>query len=197
LENVPILLAERGWVVWEGLVPPAAVEALGREVRELHAAGRFRPAGIGRGEQHRVQSEIRGDSLLWLDPAAPTPAQAPLFAAVDRLSRLLNRELFTGIEDAELQYAVYPPGARYRRHVDQFQAGRRRVVTVLLYLNPDWTETDGGALRIHEAHEGRPFVDVPPRAGVVVTFLSERVAHEVLPARRERYAVGGWLRRRA
>jgi SM-20-related protein len=196
MENVPSILAERGWALAEGLLLPEAVEALGREARELYAAGRFRPAGVGRGERHGVHREIRGDSLLWLDPAAPSPAQTPLFEAVERFSAQLNRELYAGIDHAELQYAVYPASAFYRRHVDQFEAGRERVVTLLLYLNPDWTEADGGALRIHEPHEGRPFVDVLPRAGVVVSFLSDRVAHEVLPARRERWAVGGWLRRR-
>ena len=35
-----------------------------------------------------------------------------------------------------------------------------------------------------------------PAGGTLVAFLSDRVEHEVLPARRDRIAVSGWFRRR-
>ena len=61
----------------------------------------------------------------------------------------------------------------------------------MTYLNPDWTEADGGALRLRcDAGD----VDVAPRSGSVV-FLSE-LEHEVLPAMRERLSIAAWLRRR-
>ena len=43
---------------------------------------------------------------------------------------------------------VYPAnGTRYVRHVDN-QAGNGRVLTTILYLNPDWQEAHAGSLRL-------------------------------------------------
>ena len=70
----------------------------------------------------------------------------------------------------------------------------RRAVSVLLYLNPGWRPEWGGELRISDesAPEGR--VDVVPEAGTLVLMRSADVAHEVLPTRRPRQCVVGWLR---
>ena len=43
---------------------------------------------------------------------------------------------------------VYPgAGARYVRHVDN-PDGNGRLLTALLYLNPEWEEGDGGDVRM-------------------------------------------------
>ncbi len=39
-------------------------------------------------------------------------------------------------------------------------------------------------------------IDVMPQAGTFVAFLAADFDHEVLPARRERASLTGWLRRR-
>jgi len=64
-------------------------------------------------------------------------------------------------------------------------------------LNQDWTREDGGELRLHlDAGETGNFEDVLPVGGTLVTFLSARFAHEVLPAKRERLSLAGWFRTR-
>jgi SM-20-related protein len=71
------------------------------------------------------------------------------------------------------------------------------VVSVVLYLNLDWGEADGGRLRLYLERAGEPpFEDVVPEGGTLAVFLSERFAHEVLPAARERLSLTGWFRRR-
>ena len=69
----------------------------------------------------------------------------------------------------------------------------RRSISLLLYLTPpDWrTEVDGGALRVHRQNAAP--LDVEPHAGTLVLFDSASVPHEVLPTRRERTVVVGWL----
>jgi len=62
-----------------------------------------------------------------------------------------------------------------------------------VYLNDAWGDGDGGALRLHLDDGAR---DVAPVGGTLVAFLSDRVEHEVLPAKRERLAVTGWYRKR-
>jgi SM-20-related protein len=66
-------------------------------------------------------------------------------------------------------------------------------VTAIYYANPDWQADDGGALRLHLDGE---LVDVEPRLDRLLVFLSERVEHEVLPARSVRRAVTAWYRAR-
>jgi SM-20-related protein len=103
-----------------------------------------------------------------------------------------------GLFELEAHFAVYAPGAAYPTHVDRLRGDDARVLSVVLYLNADWRAADGGALRLYLEGTGRaPRVDVLPCGGTLVAFLSERFAHEVLPAWRERLSLAGWFRRRA
>ena len=93
---------------------------------------------------------------------------------------------------------------------------RRRAAAVIYACAPDWEQRrDGGCLRCHvgapspagldgdaqaaikaaAAQPGGPpwrFVDVAPLAGRCVVFSATGLLHQVLPARRERYAVTLW-----
>ena len=44
------------------------------------------------------------------------------------------------------------------------------------------------------ADENKEIARILPRAGTLVTFLSEDVPHEVLPPARERASIAGWFR---
>ncbi|MNF01063.1 hypothetical protein D3C80_1999940 [compost metagenome] len=77
--------------------------------------------------------------------------------------------------------------------MDRFRDDDRRAVSVVAYLNTDWQQEQGGALRLHLA-EGEH--DVQPEGGGLVVFLSADLPHEVLPASRERLSLAGWFRRR-
>jgi len=169
-------------------------ERLARRGLALARAGALRPAAIGRGRERQRRPEIRGDLVRWIDPHAPSHVEARVLARVERLRRALNQRLQLGAFTLELHWALYPPGAYYARHVDQPRSGSARVVSLVLYLNEGWSAADGGALRLHR--EGAVPLDVLPRAGTLVVFRSEGLPHEVLPARRERLALTGWLRRR-
>ena len=110
------------------------------------------------------------------------------------LQQTLNRELYLGLAELEWHFARYPAGSFYQRHLDQHRDQDTRAVTVVQYLNRDWTENDGGQLRIYLDAENQ--IDVTPHGGTLVVFLSNRFEHEVLPARRERLSLTGWYRRR-
>lgn len=184
-------LASDGWCVLEGLLADAATAALARECAALHASGELAAARIGR---EKVASELRGDRTRWFEMDAPTAAQRPYVDALDALRIALNRSLMLGLVENEAHYAVYPPGARYARHLDQPQQLQARVVSVVYYLNADWREEDGGALRLY-LDDGSHH-DVVPHAGRMVLFLSHRFEHEVLPATRARMSIACWMRRR-
>ena len=187
-------LERKGWSVAAGWLSPELVTSLAGEVRRERAAGAFRSAGVGRGR--RVETAVRGDEILWLDEASASPARRAVLGCFARLREAVNRELQLGAVELELHFAVYPAGAAYAVHVDRFRDADSRVLSLVLYLNEAWSEADGGALRLYLGAEPQ-FIDVVPRGGTLVVFLSDRFPHEVLPARRERLSLAGWFRRRA
>lgn len=194
-EHIARDLAADGFSIDPDFVPPGECARLARRGRALWRRGALRAASIGRGAERVQRPEIRGDSVRWIDPADATRGEVTLLARVEKLRGALNRSLQLGAFDLELHWALYPPGAHYARHSDRLRGSRARVVSLVLYLNEAWQPRDGGALRLYlGAHATR---DVAPRAGTLVAFLSDRFEHEVLPARRERLSVTGWLRQRA
>lgn len=174
-----------------GFPDAAACDALREDALRLHRDGALAEAAVGRGNMRNPGSGIRGDRTLWLDDPRCGPAARAHLQALDALRLALNRRLYLGLRSQEAHFALYPPGAGYARHRDRFRDSDARVVSLVTYLNPVWDDADGGQLRVQLA-DG--VVDIAPRAGTTVCFLSE-LEHEVLPARRERLSIAAWLRR--
>jgi SM-20-related protein len=185
-------IAREGVAVVPGFLDDAHVVRLRDRVSRLDAEARFVPAGIGRATA-QVHVGIRGDRIHWLELPSNDASEDGLARALDHVRREVNRGLALGAFDLELHYAIYPPGKGYARHRDRFRDDDARVLSCVVYLNDGWREVDGGALRLHLDAGPR---DVTPQGGTLVAFLSDRVEHEVLPARRERLAVAGWFRHR-
>ncbi len=190
-------IAEHGWAVQPEFLEAGEILAWSLEVLDSFRDGAFRLAGVGRGERHRVRPAVREDHVRWLEAPGGTPCERRYFELMELLRLTLNRELTLGLFELEAHLALYPPGARYRCHLDQFQNEENRILSVSLYLNPDWGADDGGALRVYLGEpESEPFEDVLPAGGTLACFLSGRFHHEVLPSRRERLSVTGWFTRR-
>jgi SM-20-related protein len=187
-------LAERGYAIAPHALPSGLVQSLRTRVLSMDHAGDLRAAGIGRAAGRSDRPDIRGDRTAWLDDAPGDPAEREFLAWLDALRLRCNRELMMGAADVEAHYAIYPPGARYARHRDRFRDDDARVLSCVLYLNDAWDADDGGELVLHV---GKRTVEVKPAGGTFVAFLSAGVEHEVLPSRRERLSLAGWLRRRA
>ncbi|WP_166358474.1 2OG-Fe(II) oxygenase [Pseudomonas akapageensis] len=186
-------LATRGWSQQNIFLPESLTRELAAECRKRAAEGELAPAAVGRGPAQEIREGIRGDHIQWLEPGQ-TDACDRYLDLMDSLREALNRGLFLGLEDYESHFALYPPGAFYRKHVDRFRDDNRRVVSAVVYLNQAWLPEHGGELRMH-LEEGVHH-DVTPTGGCLVVFLSGEVPHEVLPASRERLSLTGWFRRR-
>lgn len=186
-------LAERGWSLQSSFLPQALTLELAAECRRRDTEGALAPAGIGRGEAMEVREGIRGDHILWLEAGQSAVCDRYL-VLMDELRQSLNQSLFLGLEEFECHFALYPPGAFYKRHIDRFRDDDSRFVTAVAYLNPDWQEGEGGALRMYFADGSQ--LDIPPLAGSLVVFLSGDFPHEVLVTQADRLSLTGWFRRR-
>ncbi len=171
--------------------PPALRDALRDDLRRLQADGGLAPAAVGRAAGRARREDIRADSTCWLDDPRCGEAARRFLADLGEVRTQLNRQLFLGLRSVEAHYAAYPPGGGYARHRDRFRDSDARRVSWVTYLNADWSDEDGGALRLWR--EDGTTVDLPPVGGSVC-FLSE-LEHEVLPARRERLSIACWMRR--
>lgn len=164
-------------------------DALREDLRRLHASGGLSPAAVGRSDGRTLRNDIRADVTRWLDdPRCGAPA-VEFLKRLDHVRAMLNRSLFLGLAECEAHYAAYPRGGGYARHRDRFRDSDARVVSWVTYLNTDWGEDDGGALRLYL---GGTSIDLPPASGSIC-FLSE-LEHEVLPAMRERLSIAAWFR---
>jgi SM-20-related protein len=190
-------IAAQGWAVSQEFLPAEDLAGLAREAKALWASGKLKEAGVGRGAGLSIRPDIRGDYIAWLEPADLTPIETRYWAEMEKLRLELNRELFVGLRELEAHYAVYPPGAGYRKHLDRFATSDERAISCTLYLNPAWRREDGGALSIY-LHEDDPeaMAEIYPQAGTFVAFRSDTIYHEVSPAARDRFSLTGWFRRR-
>lgn len=193
LLSIADALAEHGWSVTDSVLPVEVLHDLERRCRSLWDSEALRPAAIGRAGDQQVLPEVRGDHIRWLDDCSPDAAQSAYVEAMSTLRHTLNRTLLLGLDSYEAYYALYPPGAGYRRHLDRFKDNPLRTVSAVLYLNSRWQPGDGGELRLHLPGGS---VDVAPRAGTLAVFMSDSILHEVLLARRDRASLVGWFRRR-
>ncbi|MDF2158300.1 2OG-Fe(II) oxygenase [Algoriphagus sp. CAU 1675] len=196
LERIASEIYEKSYVVVDDLVDEIFRKALLDEQTDLLESGKFRKAAIGTGENKQVRPEIRSDEVLWLEQDNLSPLQSAYFDLVDQIRLTLNRRCFLGLKSFEAHFARYPIGSFYKRHLDQFQQVPYRIVTVIIYLNDSWTEEDEGALRMYIPNEDgtESIQDFLPLPGRMVVFLSAEVPHEVLPTRKERNSITGWLR---
>jgi SM-20-related protein len=186
-------LGADGIAIQDQFLAEAQIRALIDCAHQRRARGDFKAARIGgeRSLQHRA--DIRGDSTCWIRPPLLSPEQT-LLEELERLRLDLNREALLGLFELESHYAWYPPGAGYARHVDQPQGRGQRQVSLVLYLNEDWTSAAGGELRLFDSAGAHR--DIEPVAGRLVCFLTPGREHQVLATTRDRLSISCWFRAR-
>ncbi len=150
----------------------------------------FSKAGIGATHEQVIRHDIRGDYTYWLDREQDTDLST-FWALVDETVHIFNRYCYLSLSGYEFHFANYPPGARYDKHVDQFDNRGNRMITVVLYLNEGWSKGDGGELEMF--HRNGETTIVEPLAARCVLFKSAIVPHQVLESHKNRYSLTGWL----
>ena len=154
------------------------------------------------GAQIAVKS-VRGDRVFWMDQPTVNggnfSAMREMLRAIDSLvldhmSRLVPARLGRLADRTHAMLAEYPGRkSRFVRHVDNTGRDGRRL-TVLCYLNPDYTGEHGGALKVYEPddEDGTRGVEVAPSGGTIAMFYADQTPHEVLPSLRSRHSFTVW-----
>lgn len=206
-DRIADALVDSGYIVLPHALPPQLIDKLLGRLRELDDED-FKRAGIGRQDDFQIDTSVRRDRIRWLQHHHP--AEVEFLAWMDELRVELNRRLFMGLMGYECHFASYGVGAFYKKHLDAFkrppallqapvqvsplQIQPTRVLSTVLYLNPDWRPGDGGELRLYDEDDAAELETIAPELGKLVIFLSEKFPHEVLVARRERHSIAGWFR---
>lgn len=186
-------LAQQGYVIIPDFLEQAEANLLYNYAQSLPQS-QWHLAGIGREQQHTVNTHVRSDEIHWL--SLEQPLEAIWLERMDQLRLELNHSLFLGLFDYECHLARYQPGSRYQKHLDAFKGRGNRVLSTVCYLNPNWNSTDGGELIIYGDAE-QVLERVLPTQSTFVVFLSDVFVHEVKEAHRTRFSITGWFRHNA
>jgi SM-20-related protein len=157
----------------------------------LYANDAMHLAGIGNDAVQAHDQLIRSDKIYWLDRAHNNAQENNFFDLMDRFVAFLNSTCYTGITGYEFHYALYEKGSFYKRHLDQFKQDRSRAYSMIIYLNTDWQESDGGQLCIYHADH---IQTIAPLNGKCAFFKSSELEHEVLVTHQPRLSITGWLK---
>lgn len=196
-ESIANNIVDKGYSICPYALPKDLTTLLLEHITKLTKENYAR-AGIGRAKEHAISDFIRTDEISWI--TGNSEASCAWIKWTTSLQNYLNRRLFLGLFSFESHYSHYTAGDFYKKHKDAFKGDENRVLSVVVYLNQNWSAVDGGELVIYENQlSAAPIVDnrvaaVTPSLGTIVVFLSKEFPHEVLPAKRDRYSIAGWFR---
>lgn len=157
----------------------------------LYQEAQFKDAGIGNDALLFKDKLLRSDKIYWLDRAHDDVDENLFFDLMDNFVGYLNTTCYTGITGYEFHYALYEKGSFYKKHLDQFRSNKSRAFSMIMYLNTEWTEKDGGELCVYH-HDHRQ--NIAPTNGKCVFFKSDELEHEVLITHALRLSITGWLK---
>ena len=154
----------------------------------------FVHARIGR-EQFLMKNQfVRKNEICWI--TGESDVGRDWLQWTSEMKVFLNRRLLLGLFSFESHFTHYAVGDFYKRHVDALRSKKHldsanRMLSVVVYLNPDWIPENGGELVLYKDECDQEGISVTPCFGTVVVFLSEDFPHEVLTTNRDRYSIAG------
>lgn len=190
-ERIAKDIEARGLSIQSGALPDKLTSSLWHHQSYMEKSD-FKTAGIGRAQNYLRDDNIRGDEICWITGESLAGRQWLKWAA--QLQQYLNRRLYLGLFSFESHFSHYAPGTFYRKHRDTFRGETNRILSMVVYLNREWSIGDGGELILYRCEDDTQGISVQPSWGTIVVFLSKEFPHEVLPSKRDRYSVSGWYR---
>ncbi len=115
----------------------------------LYKENQLLSAGTGNNQKAEYNKLFRSDIIYWLDRKHNNPHENSFFDLMDNFVEHLNATCYMGITSYEFHYTLYETGSFYKKHLDQFRNNDSRKYSMIMYLNEEWQEKDGGELCIH------------------------------------------------
>jgi len=175
----------------ENFLTPSLSNHLKDNLHVLYSQNQLLDAGTGNEIEVNHDKKIRSDKIFWLDRIHQNKYENDFFDLMDCFIIYLNQTCYTGITGYEFHYALYEKGSFYKKHFDQFRNNKKRVYSMIMYLNSDWQIGDGGELCIYNEDDCQ---HISPTQGKSVFFKSDELEHEVLLANKPRMSITGWLK---
>ncbi len=172
---------------------PSTVIGLGANIDRLTESGKMKPSGIGNNNDQQEDKLIRGDKINWIGEQSINEFEMIYLKKIAKFILHLNKTCFTSIKSFESHYSSYETSSFYARHLDQFKNEKGRKFSIVIYLNEDWLEKDGGLLSLYPKERGQ--INISPLGGRMVLFRSDEMEHEVHPPiARDRRSIACWLK---
>lgn len=197
--QIAYALSSPGFLYLKEALEPEFIDQLTAFLHEKESANDLHRAGVGKNAALAILSEIRSDSIYWVDKDSHSTAVKAWIQLMEEMNTYLRRSLFLPVDTYEGHLAKYPAGGYYKPHIDQHKNTPQRQITIIAYLNQDWTNEDGGQLRLYSDVDlgiHGPYIDYLPSFGSMIIFRSADFWHEVLTSTRPRCSLTGWLRTR-
>lgn len=191
-ESISDEFAKNGFAIVDEFLPHSVFLKLRKEMIIALDEEEFKKAAIGKNYLEEINTEVRGDKILWLNKKNTSEGLGVFFEVIQNLINYLNQVCYAGVNDFEFHYAHYPKGTFYKKHLDQFIIDDARIFSVVFYLNQNWNPSQGGNLKIYK-DDGDEIID--PIGNRLVFFDSGKYYHEVLPTNVSRFSLTGWLKK--
>ena len=175
----------------ENFLSESLATKLKANLTALYNDKRMQSAGTGNDILISHNALVRSDRIFWLDRNHNNQPENEFFELMDAFVSHLNSTCYTGITGYEFHYTLYEKGSFYKKHLDQFRNNGSRQYSMIMYLNSDWNENDGGELCIHQGENRQNISLVNGRS---VFFKSSELEHEVLLTNKPRMSITGWLK---
>lgn len=164
---------------------------LKQNLSALYSEKQLLLAGTGNNTGLTHDTLTRSDKIYWLDREHDNEHENSFFKLMDSFVEYLNSTCYTGITGYEFHYTLYEKGSFYKRHLDQFRSNKSREYSMIMYLNDDWQQADGGELCVYHPDYTQT---IAPQNGKCVFFKSSELEHEVLITTQPRLSITGWLK---
>jgi SM-20-related protein len=175
----------------ENFLSKSLASHLRANLNKLYSGEQLLSAGTGNDKTAVHNKLVRSDKIYWLDRSHHDAYENIFFDLMNSFISYLNSTCYTGITGYEFHYTMYETGSFYTRHIDQFKNNRSRQYSMIMYLNENWQENDGGELCIHHSDH---IQNISPVNGKSVFFKSSELEHEVLLTNKPRMSITGWLK---
>ena len=190
-------LQDKGYLILDNALDEQLSASMRQELSDLHDSNMMRPnevqfsttSGPVRFEKPNIyEADLHEDKML-----AAVPTIGNIFLG-DDLSKCFtdNFNTLIGQDNKTVKLQVNTGnGGCFPWHYDNPGPPNNRAITLLIYLNRDWKDGDGGEVYL------QPFLSNPikisPKFNRVVVFLSNRILHKVSPSNAIRYLITLWI----